>query len=125
MQETRDRVQSVPKNDGVDDLATTGATKTCDADLARVILKVLECRVGELWHQGRLIIAVEHYVTKIIQRKIFSVMNQLPANEFGPRVLIGCPEGESNEIGAQAVAYLYCCDKRMPRVLFWPQPSQL
>jgi hypothetical protein len=71
MQETRGRVQSVPENDGVDDLATTGATKTCDAGLARVILKVLDCRVGELWHQGRLIIVVGHYVTKLSQEKLF------------------------------------------------------
>jgi MerR family transcriptional regulator, light-induced transcriptional regulator len=34
------------------------------------------------------------------------VMNQLPVNEFGPRVLIACPEGEFHEIGAQAVAYI-------------------
>ena len=104
MQETRGRVQSVPKNEGVDDLATTGATKTCDADLTRVNLKVWECRVGELWHQGRLIIAVEHYATQLIQQKMYSVMNQLPVNEFGSCVLIGCPEGESHKIGVQAVA---------------------
>lgn len=66
----------------------------------------LQRRVGELWHQRRVNIAVEHYVTKVIQQKLFSVMNQLPVNEFGPRVLIACPEGEHHEIGAQAVAYL-------------------
>jgi methanogenic corrinoid protein MtbC1 len=33
-------------------------------------------------------------------------MNQLPVNEFGPRVVIACPEGETHEIGAQAVAYI-------------------
>ena len=33
-------------------------------------------------------------------------MNQLPVNEFGPRVLIACPQGETHEIGAQAVAYI-------------------
>ncbi len=70
------------------------------------ILLPLQRRVGELWHQGRLNVAVEHYVTKIIQQKLFSVMNQLPVNEFGPRILIACPEGESHEIGAQAVAYI-------------------
>lgn len=70
------------------------------------ILLPLQRRVGELWHEGRLNIAVEHYVTKIIQQKLFSVMNQLPVNEFGPRVLIACPSGELHEIGAQAVAYL-------------------
>jgi MerR family transcriptional regulator, light-induced transcriptional regulator len=70
------------------------------------ILLPLQRRVGELWHEGRVNIAVEHYVTKIIQQKLFSVMNQLPANEFGPRVLIACPEGEYHEIGAQAATYL-------------------
>jgi methanogenic corrinoid protein MtbC1 len=70
------------------------------------ILLPLQRRIGELWHQGLLDIAVEHYVTKIVQQKLFSVMNQLPVNEFGPRVLIACPEGETHEIGAQAVAYI-------------------
>jgi DNA-binding transcriptional MerR regulator/methylmalonyl-CoA mutase cobalamin-binding subunit len=70
------------------------------------ILLPLQRRVGELWHHGRLNIGVEHYVTKIVQQKLFSVMNQLPVNEFGPRILIACPEGETHEIGAQAVAYI-------------------
>jgi methylmalonyl-CoA mutase cobalamin-binding subunit len=76
-----------------------------DEAVQRILLP-LQRRVGELLHQGRSSIAVEHYVTKIIQQKLFSVMNQLPVNEFGPRVLIACPEGESHEIGAQAVAYI-------------------
>lgn len=76
-----------------------------DEALQRILLP-LQRRVGELWHEGRLNVAVEHYVTKLIQQKVFSVMNQLPINEFGPRVVIACPEGESHEIGAQAVAYL-------------------
>ena len=76
-----------------------------DEAVQRILLP-LQLRVGELWHEGRLNIAVEHYVTKVIQQKLFSVMNQLPVNEFGPRVLIACPDGEFHEIGAQAVAYL-------------------
>jgi methanogenic corrinoid protein MtbC1 len=70
------------------------------------ILLPLQRRVGQLWHEGRINVAVEHYVTKLIQQKLFSVINQLPVNEFGPRVLVACPEGEFHEIGAQAVAYL-------------------
>ena len=76
-----------------------------DEAVQRILLP-LQRRIGELWHEGRLNIAVEHYVTKIIQQKLFSVMNQLPVNEFGPRILIACPEGETHEIGAQAVAYI-------------------
>jgi len=70
------------------------------------ILLPLQRRIGELWHEGRLGTAIEHYVTKLIQQKLFSVMNQLHVNEFGPRVLIACPEGETHEIGAQSVAYI-------------------
>ena len=76
-----------------------------DEAVQRILLP-LQRRVGELWHEARLNIAVEHYVTKIIQQKLFSVMNQLPVNEFGPRILIACHEGETHEIGAQAVAYI-------------------
>jgi methanogenic corrinoid protein MtbC1 len=76
-----------------------------DEAVQRILLP-LQRRIGELWHQGRLSIGVEHYVTKIVQQKLFSVMNQLPVNEFGPRILIACPEGETHEIGAQAVAYI-------------------
>jgi MerR family transcriptional regulator, light-induced transcriptional regulator len=70
------------------------------------ILLPLQRRIGELWHQARSNTAVEHYVTKIVQQKVFSVMNQLPVNESGPRILIACPEDETHEIGAQAVAYI-------------------
>lgn len=73
--------------------------------LQRILLP-LQRRVGELWHEGRVSVAVEHYVTKIVQQKLFAVMNQLPMNEHGPRVLIACPEGEWHEIGAQAAACL-------------------
>ncbi|NJN69220.1 MAG: hypothetical protein HC801_02200 [Nitrospira sp.] len=71
----------------------------------RILLPLLR-RIGEQWHEGHLGTATEHYVTKLVQQKLFSVMNQLPVNEFGPRVVIACPEGETHEIGAQAVAYI-------------------
>ena len=76
-----------------------------DEAVERILLP-LQRRIGDLWHQDQLSVAVEHYVTKIVQQKLFSVMNQLPVNEFGPRILIACPEGEAHEIGAQAVAYI-------------------
>lgn len=72
--------------------------------LQRILLP-LQQRIGELWHEGRSNVAVEHYVTKLVQQKLFAVMNQLPMNEFGPRVLVACPQGETHELGAQTVAY--------------------
>jgi len=76
-----------------------------DEAVQRILLP-LQRQVGELWHEGLVTVAVEHYVTKVVQQKLFSVMNQLPMHEFGPRILVACPEGELHEIGAQAVAYV-------------------
>jgi methanogenic corrinoid protein MtbC1 len=69
------------------------------------ILLPLQERVGQLWHEGRINVAVEHYVSRQVQQKLFSVMNQLPVNEQGPKVVVACPPTEAHEIGAQSVAY--------------------
>lgn len=69
------------------------------------ILLPLQEQVGQFWHDGRLDVAIEHYVTRQIQQKIFSAMNQLPVSEFGANVVVACPPGEEHDIAAFAVAY--------------------
>ncbi len=69
------------------------------------ILLPLQQRIGQLWHDGQINVAVEHYVSRQVQQKLFSVMNQLPVNEQGPKVVVACPPTEAHEIGAQSVAY--------------------
>ena len=69
------------------------------------ILLPLQEQVGQLWHDGHLNVALEHYVTKQIQQKIFSAMNQLPVAEFGTKVVVACPPDEEHDIAALAVAY--------------------
>ena len=69
------------------------------------ILLPLQEQVGQLWHEGHVNVAIEHYVTKQIQQKIFSAMNQLPVAEFGAKVIVACPPGEEHDIAALAVAY--------------------
>ncbi|MBD0315056.1 MAG: MerR family transcriptional regulator [Nitrospiraceae bacterium] len=69
------------------------------------ILLPLQEQVGLLWHDGRVNIAIEHYVTKQIQQKIFSALNQLPVADFGPKIVIACPPGEEHDIAAMTVAY--------------------
>jgi DNA-binding transcriptional MerR regulator/methylmalonyl-CoA mutase cobalamin-binding subunit len=69
------------------------------------ILLPLQEEVGAWWHDGRLDVAIEHYVTKQVQQKIFSAMNQLPVAEFGAKVVVACPPGEEHDIGALVVAY--------------------
>lgn len=69
------------------------------------ILLPLQEHVGRLWHDGHVNVAIEHYVTKQIQQKIFSAMNQLSVAEFGAKVVVACPPGEEHDIAALAVAY--------------------
>jgi MerR family transcriptional regulator, light-induced transcriptional regulator len=69
------------------------------------ILLPLQEQVGQLWHDNHIDVAVEHYVTKQIQQKIFSAMNQLPVAEFGAKVVVACPPDEDHDIAALAVAY--------------------
>jgi methanogenic corrinoid protein MtbC1 len=69
------------------------------------ILLPLQEQVGQLWHDGHVNVAIEHYVTKQIQQKIFSAMNQLPVAEYGAKVVVACPPGEEHDIAALAVAY--------------------
>ena len=69
------------------------------------ILLPLQEQVGQLWHDAQIDVAIEHYVTKHIQQKIFSAMNQLPVAEFGAKVVVACPPGEEHDIAALTVAY--------------------
>jgi MerR family transcriptional regulator, light-induced transcriptional regulator len=69
------------------------------------ILLPLQEQVGQLWHENQIDVAIEHYVTKQIQQKIFSAMNQLPVAEFGAKVVVACPPGEEHDIAALTVAY--------------------
>ena len=80
------------------------------------ILLPLQIRVGELWHDGKLSVALEHYVTRQVQQKLFAAMNQLRTMDHGPQVVVACPPKEFHEVGAQTVAYF--CAVRGCRVSY-------
>ncbi len=74
------------------------------ADVFQRVLVPLQIRVGELWFEGKLSIATEHYVTAQVKQKLFAVMNMM-SNEKGPKVVLACPPWELHEIGSQMVAF--------------------
>ncbi len=86
-----------------------------EESLNRILLP-LQIRVGEMWHEGKLSVAVEHYVTRQVQQKLFAAMNQLRTMDHGPQVVVACPPKEFHEIGAQTVAYF--CAVRGCRVSY-------
>ena len=81
--------------------------------LHRFLLPLQE-QIGQLWHDGKLGIAQEHYASNQIKQKIFSAINQLRMAEEGPCVVIACPSQEWHEIAAMTAAYL--CASRGCRV---------
>ena len=81
--------------------------------LRRFLLPLQE-HIGQLWHDGKLGIAQEHYASNQVKQKIFSAMNQLRIVEEGPHVVVACPSEEWHEISAMTAAYL--CAARGCRV---------
>jgi methanogenic corrinoid protein MtbC1 len=73
--------------------------------LHRFLLPLQE-HIGQLWHDGQLGVAQEHYASNQIKQKIFSAMNQLRMVEEGPRIVVACPSEEWHEISAMTAAYL-------------------
>jgi DNA-binding transcriptional MerR regulator/methylmalonyl-CoA mutase cobalamin-binding subunit len=70
------------------------------------VLVPLQIRIGELWFEEKVGVAVEHYVTTQVKQKLFAAMNMMTTQK-GPKIIIACPPWELHEIGAQMVAY-YC-----------------
>jgi methanogenic corrinoid protein MtbC1 len=81
--------------------------------LHRFLLPLQE-HIGELWHDGKLGVAQEHYASNQIKQKIFSAINQLRMIEEGPRIVVACPSQEWHEISALTAGYL--CASRGCRV---------
>ncbi len=81
--------------------------------LHRFLLPLQE-HIGQLWHDGKLGVAQEHYASNLIKQKIFSAINQLRMIEEGPRIVVACPSEEWHEISALTAGYL--CASRGCRV---------
>jgi MerR family transcriptional regulator, light-induced transcriptional regulator len=65
----------------------------------------LQRKVGDLWHQGKIGIGEEHFVTNQIRQKFLSILNQIPIAEEGPKIIIACLPNDYHELGAWMAAY--------------------
>ena len=62
-------------------------------------------QVGDLWHEGKIGVGEEHFVTHHIRQRFLSVLNQLPVSDGGPKVVISCLANDYHEMGALIAAY--------------------
>ncbi|MGD9851768.1 MAG: MerR family transcriptional regulator [Nitrospirales bacterium] len=76
-----------------------------EESLYRFLLPLQE-KVGQLWHDGKVNVAQEHYTSNQVKQKIFSAINQLRLIGEGPHVVVACPAQEWHEISALTAAYL-------------------
>ncbi len=75
-------------------------------DVFYKIFVPLQRQVGDMWHEGKIGVGVEHFVSNQIRQKFLSLLNQLPVAHQGPRVVISCLPGDHHELGAWMAAYL-------------------
>jgi DNA-binding transcriptional MerR regulator len=66
----------------------------------------LQRKVGNMWHEGKIGVGEEHFVSNLIRQKFLSLLNQLPVSSQGPKVIISCLPEDYHELGSWMVAYL-------------------
>jgi DNA-binding transcriptional MerR regulator len=73
-------------------------------EVVRTVYLPLLAHIGELWHAGRLPIACEHLIEKMVTARIHSVLQTTPQPQGGRLALCACPAGERHEVGLLAAA---------------------
>lgn len=73
------------------------------AALDHVVMPALRL-IGELWDRGTVSVAEEHFLSHVVQRRLFTAVSALPAAQpKAPRLLVACPADEYHEMGALAL----------------------
>ncbi len=63
------------------------------------ILGSLLVKIGDLWENGKITTAHEHFATSILRSRIGSIMHSFPNNGILPKVVAVCGPGEWHELG--------------------------
>ncbi|MBN8208021.1 MerR family transcriptional regulator [Bacillus sp. NTK071] len=63
------------------------------------ILAKLLVRVGDLWEDGKITIAHEHFTSAFLRSRIGMIFHTLPVDGYLPKVMAVCSPGEYHELG--------------------------
>ncbi|MEO7911879.1 MAG: B12-binding domain-containing protein [Roseiflexaceae bacterium] len=69
----------------------------------QVLLEVVQpamVEVGERWHRGEINVAVEHFATQFVRRKLASLLSIFEGTARRATVVVGCAPGELHDLGA-------------------------
>jgi DNA-binding transcriptional MerR regulator len=73
----------------------------------RVCLELIQptlVEIGERWHAGGISVAMEHYATNLIRRKLLSLLDIYDSRADGRLALLACAPNELHEVGLLLVA---------------------
>ena len=56
-------------------------------------------QVGERWHRGKVTVAMEHFSSNYLRRKLDALINAAPRHEQGPLIVLGCAPNDWHELG--------------------------
>jgi methanogenic corrinoid protein MtbC1 len=56
--------------------------------------------IGERWHRGEINVAVEHFATQYVRRKLASLLSIFENTARRATVVVGCAPGELHDLGA-------------------------
>lgn len=73
-------------------------------EVVRLVYLPLLRRVGELWGDGVLTVAMEHFLEKLVSARLHAVHAATPDGRSGRVALCACPPGERHEAGLIAAA---------------------
>ena len=68
----------------------------------QVLLELIQpsmVEVGELWHRGQINVAVEHFATQFVRRKLAGLMNVFEGVGSRGTIIVGCAPSELHDLG--------------------------
>jgi methanogenic corrinoid protein MtbC1 len=60
--------------------------------------------IGERWHRGEINVAVEHYATQFVRRKLAGLLSMFEGSAHRATIVVGCAPGELHDLGAMLSA---------------------
>lgn len=73
-------------------------------DVCLQILQPSLVQVGELWLDGEISVATEHFASSFVRSRLANLFHSSPHSVYGPLVLVGCAPEEFHELGAMFLA---------------------
>jgi MerR family transcriptional regulator, light-induced transcriptional regulator len=69
----------------------------------QVLLELVQpamIEIGERWHRGEINVAVEHFATQFVRRKLAGLLSIFEGSAHRATVVVGCAPGELHDLGA-------------------------